>query len=39
MQKFSVWYAAVIIALGIGSAFWGLIGGAVTLLILNGRKR
>lgn len=25
--------------LGIGSAFWGLIGGAVTLLILNWRKR
>lgn len=24
--------------LGIGSAFWGLIGGAVTLLILNGRR-
>jgi benzoate membrane transport protein len=25
--------------LGIGSAFWGLVGGAVTLLILNWRKR
>jgi benzoate membrane transport protein len=24
--------------LGIGSAFWGLVGGAVTLLILNWRK-
>src|SRR5690606_22669577 len=25
--------------LGIGSAFWGLVGGAVTLLILNWRRR
>lgn len=25
--------------LGIGSAFWGLVGGAITLLILNWRKR
>ncbi|MEO4048307.1 benzoate/H(+) symporter BenE family transporter [Pseudomonas sp. CAU 1711] len=24
--------------LGIGSAFWGLVGGALTLLILNGKK-
>ena len=34
---FTIVYAIAFL-FGVGSAFWGLVGGAVTLLILNWRK-